>query len=95
MARTVSIRISGKVQGVWFRSTAKTKAEALGIRGYVRNMHDGSVFILASGEPQSIRLFIAWCWKGPELARVANVNVEDEENAEVPATFEINRDGAR
>jgi acylphosphatase len=95
MVRTVSIRITGKVQGVWFRSSAKTIADALDISGYVRNMHDGSVYILASGDPQQIRLFVAWCWKGPELARVSNVDVQDEEHADVTAGFEINRDGAR
>lgn len=75
--RTVSIHVSGRVQGVWFRASAKREADVLHINGFVRNEPDGSVYIEASGQSDSIDLFIAWCHRGPELARVDRVDVRE------------------
>ena len=91
MLRTVEIHIKGKVQGVWFRSSAKAQADALDIQGSVRNMRDGTVNILASGDAHRIQEFIDWCWKGPELARVDEVAVSDVTDKQILPGFEIRR----
>ncbi len=71
------ITITGKVQGVFFRHSAKRKADELGISGFVRNMPESSVYIEAEGEEKVLQEFIAWCRKGPELARVDHVTIEE------------------
>jgi len=74
----VSIRVYGRVQGVFFRASAKEEADELGIFGSVRNEYDGSVAIEAEGDDESIRKFIEWCKKGPKLARVERCDVAEE-----------------
>ncbi len=65
--------VSGKVQGVWFRAATKTQAESLGLTGWVRNLPDGRVEVLACGEEENIRALQAWLWQGPDIAEVADV----------------------
>jgi acylphosphatase len=81
------IRIRGKVQGVWYRSWAVEEAVKRGLRGWVRNRHDGSVEALLAGEPGAIDEMIAACRKGPRLARVDNISSEPTVE-EPPAGFE-------
>lgn len=71
----VSIRVHGKVQGVFFRASTKEKADGLGIQGSVRNENDGSVAIEAEGDDESVDEFIEWCQSGPRLATVARCEV--------------------
>lgn len=71
--------IHGLVQGVFFRSNAKKVAETLGLKGYARNMADGSVEVIAEGPAGKIKEFIEYCKKGPRAARVNKVNVNIEE----------------
>jgi len=71
--------ISGRVQGVWFRSSTKDKAKELGIKGWVRNTLDGKVEAVFEGPREKVEKIIKWCHKGPVLARVIDVNVEWEE----------------
>lgn len=73
--RAVSIRITGKVQGVFFRATAKEKADEFHVRGNVRNNADGSLSILAEGEEKEMEQFITWCKKGPRFARVDHCEI--------------------
>ena len=75
----VSIRIYGRVQGVFFRASTKEKADELEISGNVRNEYDGSVAIEAEGEDEAIAKFVDWCRKGPRLAEVERCDVEDGE----------------
>ena len=75
----VSIRIYGKVQGVFFRASTKEKADALGIHGSVSNENDGSVAIEAEGGDETIAKFIEWCQKGPRLAIVKRCEVNEGE----------------
>jgi acylphosphatase len=75
--KSVSIRILGKVQGVWFRSSVKNEAEKLGLYGFVRNEPDKSVYIEASGTIDKINLLVHWCHSGPQFARVEDVHVQD------------------
>jgi acylphosphatase len=72
--QTLSIQITGKVQGVWFRKHAAEKAQQLGITGYVTNRADGSVQIIATGTSQQLHALTEWCKKGPPLARVTAVS---------------------
>ena len=70
------IKVSGKVQGVFFRASTKGRAEELGIRGWVKNESDGSVLIEAEGDEESMNEFTNWCKDGPLLSKVENVLTE-------------------
>ncbi len=74
---TVHLVVSGKVQGVYYRSSAKEAAEALQIKGTVRNNRQGQVEIIASGSLEQIEHFINWCYMGPPAARVREVGVTE------------------
>ncbi|MCD6447457.1 MAG: acylphosphatase [Thermoplasmata archaeon] len=77
--RRAHVRIYGKVQGVWFRAHTKDIADKLGIKGWVRNVPDGSVEAVFEGDDESVEKIIEWCHRGPPLARVERVEVEYEE----------------
>jgi acylphosphatase len=75
------IAITGRVQGVAFRDWMRTEAQALGLGGWVRNRHDGSVEAVISGEPQLVEDMLARCRHGPPAARIAEIVVLSEEDA--------------
>jgi acylphosphatase len=77
--KTVRIIVKGKVQGVFYRASAKEEAAKLGLNGWVANRADGSVEAIASGEKSSVEKFIEWCRKGPVRAQVQEIIVEDAE----------------
>ena len=62
------LMIYGKVQGVGFHYTVKLKAVSLGIKGYVRNQCDGSVFVAVQGSTNAGERFVNWCYQGPPAA---------------------------
>lgn len=70
------ITVEGKVQGVFYRASAKKKAIQLGVKGFVRNQADGSVFIEAEGSLAQLDQLIAWCRQGPPASRVKNVQFQ-------------------
>ncbi|HKK52991.1 MAG TPA: acylphosphatase [Myxococcota bacterium] len=71
------IRVSGRVQGVFFRAETQRKARALGLTGFVRNEPDGSVRIEAEGEAEALDRLEAWVQEGgPEAARVDRADSE-------------------
>ena len=72
---TVNLLIQGKVQGVFYRASARDKAMELGLTGWVKNTQDGDVEIVTSGDKESIKKFIEWCRKGPSRAVVKDVIV--------------------
>jgi acylphosphatase len=76
---TIHLIIKGKVQGVFFRASAKEMADSLGIRGWVKNAPDGNVEILATGNEDTLNRFISWCRKGPPRAVVSQVDVSKKE----------------
>jgi acylphosphatase len=78
--RSVDARVTGRVQGVFFRLSTQEKAIELGIRGTVRNEADGSVFIEAVGGPREMEQFLAWIHEGPSGARVDSVTVTERES---------------
>lgn len=67
------IRVTGTVQGVFYRVTTVEKATVLGITGWVRNCEDGSVKIHAEGEVEKLKQLEEWCKKGPPAAHVESV----------------------
>jgi acylphosphatase len=69
--------ISGKVQGVWFRASAKIQADLLCITGWAHNLADGRVEVLACGEQENINQFYAWLKYGPPLAQVIEITYEE------------------
>lgn len=73
--KTISIQVIGRVQGVYFRAFTQKKAVKLGLDGFVQNLSDGSVYIEAQGESDALDQLIAWCHKGPLMAKVQQVNV--------------------
>jgi acylphosphatase len=90
MIKSIAIKISGKVQGVYFRQSAKETADELGIKGFVRNEPDGSVYAEACGEENSLEKFIEWCRSGPERAAVTGINVSGIAPV-IFSSFEIHR----
>lgn len=64
------IIVSGKVQGVFYRASAKEKADELEVKGFVRNEPNGDVYIEAEAEEDSLYKFIKWCNLGPMHAKV-------------------------
>jgi len=66
-------RVHGLVQGVAFRANACERARELGLTGWVRNLPDGQVEVLAAGDDALLDTFERWLWQGPELARVTRV----------------------
>jgi acylphosphatase len=75
MVTNVSIRVSGIVQGVYFRYSTKERADELGLLGTVRNLPDGSVEIVCEGEEADVRALIEWSKHGPLGARVDTMDV--------------------
>lgn len=73
---TVHLTVKGKVQGVFFRATAKDVAEELGLKGWVKNTDDGHVEAVVSGTEEQLQPFIQWCHQGPPKAVVTAVEVE-------------------
>lgn len=69
--------VSGKVQGVWFRASTKEEAEKLGLKGWVRNLPDGRVEVLACGGKKQIAALYAWLKTGPRLAEVKDLSYEE------------------
>lgn len=79
MIKHLNIKIYGKVQGIFFRVTAKEKADGLGITGFTKNEDDGSVYIEAEGEEKNLEEFLKWCKKGPSLAKVEKIETTESE----------------
>jgi len=91
MNKHFSIRISGKVQGVFFRALTKEKADELDVKGFVRNEPDGSVYIEAEADERTMEQFMDWCRQGPPRARVEKMDVNEGERKDF-ARFELRRD---
>ena len=89
--KTYHLRITGKVQGVWYRASAKDQALSLGLKGKVWNESDGAVGALVQGDDDDILRFIEWCKEGPMLAEVNDVVVDEQAVDEIYSSFEIVR----
>lgn len=80
---TIHLQIKGKVQGVFYRATAKEIADKLEITGWIKNTISGDVEAIATGSEKHLYQFVLWCKKGPSGANVEEVILVDEE-AETP-----------
>jgi len=69
----LSVRIKGRVQGVWFRASTREEARRLGLTGWVANLADGSVAAVFEGTQELLEAMLAWCREGPPHARVDQV----------------------
>lgn len=81
--------VSGKVQGVWFRASARDQAVPLGLRGHARNLADGRVEVLAVGDEAAIDELAAWLRRGPAQARVDELERLDAHEDEAGTGFTI------
>ena len=72
---TVHLVIKGKVQGVYYRASAKEKANELGIKGWIKNTPRGHVEVMASGSKEQLEKFMEWCRQGPKYADVSDMIV--------------------
>jgi len=86
---SLHIVVQGRVQGVSFRVYTRKQAVKLNIQGFVRNLANGNVEILAAGTDEALQQLLAWCRKGPALARVDKVIVHEIPLDEVFNEFEI------
>lgn len=89
MIRTVQIIVTGKVQGVCFRAGAQKKAKQLGVEGWVKNLPDERVMLIARAESGLIDQLVAWCRRGPILAKVTDVVVEEVTASDLNTDFII------
>ena len=71
----LNIRVSGKVQGVWYRKSACEAGLRSGLTGFAQNLADGSVQMEAEGERKDLDIFIEWCNIGPPMAVVEHIYV--------------------
>ncbi len=87
--KRLELQIHGRVQGVAFRWYAQREARAIGVTGWVRNLGDGTVQLLAEGEPDHLQALLVWAGHGPDQARVDRVDTSWSEAAGGFTTFEI------
>ncbi len=80
------VRVTGRVQGVWFRQSTKNTAKLYRVKGWCRNSPNGSVEAVFEGKKVAVKTVINWCKNGPELAHVDSLQVEWE-----PATGEFDK----
>lgn len=85
----VHILVSGTVQGVYYRYNTMKKAQALGLKGWVRNLKDGRVEIVCEGRAEDIDRLLEWCKKGPPGAHVESLEVRRQEFKGEFTAFEI------
>ncbi|MCK8045993.1 acylphosphatase [Shewanella sp. 1CM18E] len=87
--KRVVIKVKGKVQGVSYRQHTLRQATALGVTGYVSNLSDGSVQVLAQGGEPAVDKLISWCYIGSPSSLVEDVFVEEDEADEIYLDFSI------
>lgn len=89
MKSRVRCIISGRVQGVFYRASAAEKARSLGLVGFVRNLSNGAVELVAEGERAFLERLIDWCRKGPPGAYIENIEVEWQDSRDEFTVFSI------
>lgn len=80
MNRCRHFLVSGQVQGVFFRASTQDAANNLGLTGWVRNLPDGRVEVVACGEKAALKRLEQWLWQGPSRARVLRVEAREVAN---------------
>ena len=79
--------VSGRVQGVYYRSATRSQAMALGITGSAVNLSDGRVLVTMCGDADALESLLNWLWQGPQYAKVENVVCETADDVEVSNNF--------
>ena len=87
----LKIEVIGRVQGVSFRYYTREEAQRLGVKGFVKNCADGSVYIEAEGNETTLEQFVQWCHKGSPFSQVNRVIVKEEALSQFQS-FEIRSD---
>ena len=87
--RQLRMMVSGRVQGVGFRFTARDEAQGLGLKGWVRNRPSGEVELVAEGREDVLKMLAAWAHLGPPAAQVSRVHEEWSEYTGQFADFRI------
>jgi len=81
--------VSGRVQGVWYRAHTREMATELGVAGFVRNLPDGTVEIVAQGDDAQVDALMDWARVGPSMAEVVEVRVREMVEDEDYSSFEV------
>ena len=81
--------VSGRVQGVAYRAHTRREAQHLGLTGYAKNLPDGRVEVIACGDETALAALESWLWRGPPLARVDAVVVDEVPDLAAGAGFAI------
>jgi len=87
--KRIHLIISGSVQGVFYRHNTNQVANRLGLKGFVRNLPNGNVEVIAEGNEEKLNELIEFCKKGPESAHVDNIKIEYEKPTKEFNTFSI------
>lgn len=85
----VHLFITGRVQGVFFRSSTQEEAHRCGLSGWVKNLRDGRVEAVIEGEEEKVKALIAWCQNGPPHAVVKDLSVTIEAYQGAYTTFDV------
>jgi acylphosphatase len=75
--KTVRLKISGQVQGVFFRKFIKDEADKLSLKGHVRNLETGEVEVIAEGKDEDVNSMISICKKGNSQSNVKDVDIQE------------------
>jgi len=89
MKARAHVFVSGRVQGVFFRSQTKHSADCHDVRGWVRNLPDGRLEAVFEGEKEGVQTLIEFCKHGPAGARVTNMDLTWEDYIEKFDKFQI------
>jgi protein-L-isoaspartate(D-aspartate) O-methyltransferase len=87
--KSVDVRVSGVVQGVYYRASARREGALRGLRGWVSNQSDGSVALHLEGSDEAVDAMLDWCREGPPAARVSRLTVSDAPADETLHGFEV------
>lgn len=85
MKVSVKVFVSGRVQGVFYRDSTRRKANEFSVTGWVKNLEDGRVEALLSGEKKNVEALIDWMKVGPPAAQVTQVKIEKIEPIDFPS----------
>ena len=88
LKQSVRCLVAGRVQGVYYRSATAERAQALALGGWVKNLADGRVEVVASGDAAAVAALTRWLWQGQPAARVDAVYLEGWQG-NVPAEFVV------
>lgn len=87
--KRVHVFISGNVQGVFFRSNIRERANKLNLKGFVKNLSDGRVEAIFEGEKENINEILKFCKKGPIGAKIKNIEIREEKVSNGFNSFEV------